>query len=114
MAKINRDDIEAIRQKPVPKKSSISVGMSACGLAAGAEEVYKTFSEEIKKRNLPVEVYKSGCAGMCYAEPIVEVKVEGLPNIIYGKVNRELAMMILEKHVMEKTLLNDCIFEARV
>jgi NADP-reducing hydrogenase subunit HndB len=87
--------------------------MSACGLAAGAEEVFQALVEEVKKRNLPVEVTKSGCAGMCYAEPMVEVKMEGLPTVTYGKVNREIALEILERHIMGKTLLDDHIFEGR-
>jgi len=87
--------------------------MSACGLAAGAEELFETLTEEVKKRNLPVEVTKSGCTGMCYAEPIVEVKMEGLPTVIYGKVNREIALEIVERHIMGKAFLNDHIFEVR-
>ncbi len=70
--------------------------------------------EEIERRNLSIQVNKTGCAGMCYAEPIVEVKVEGLPTVMYGRVSRELALKILERHVIGKTLLNDYIFEARL
>jgi NADP-reducing hydrogenase subunit HndB len=98
----------------VSKKFTISIGMSACGLAAGAEDVYRTLVEEVKRRNLPVEVKKSGCMGMCYAEPIVEVNVEGLPTVTYGKVNRDIALRILERHVIGKTLINDYIFEPRL
>ncbi len=87
--------------------------MSACGLAAGAEEIFQTLTEEVKKRNLAVEVTKSGCAGMCYAEPMIEIKMEGLPTVIYGKVNKEFALEIVERHIMGKTLLNDHIFEVR-
>ncbi len=113
MPKLSQQDLEVLRGQQADKKSSIAVGMSACGLAAGAEEVYQTFIEEVKKRNLPVEVAKSGCAGMCYAEPMVEVRVEGLPPVTYGRVTKEIAREILERHVMGKTLLNDYIFEGR-
>lgn len=112
MPKLNLQDLETLRKQP-PKTSFVSVGMSACGLAAGAEEVFQALVEEVKKRNLPVEVTKSGCAGMCYAEPMVEVKMEGLPTVTYGKVNREIALEILETHIIRKTLLNDHIFEGR-
>jgi NADP-reducing hydrogenase subunit HndB len=114
VSKLSRKDLEASRHQPPNGKSSISIGMSACGLAAGAEDVYRVLVDEVKKRNLPVEVKKSGCIGMCYAEPIVEVKVEGLPTVSYGRVTREIALRILERHVMGKTLLNDYIFEARL
>jgi NADP-reducing hydrogenase subunit HndB len=114
LSRLSKKDLETIRRQPLNQKSAISVGMSACGLAAGAEEVYKTLVEEVKKRRLQIEINKSGCMGMCYAEPIVEVKVEGLPTVTYGKVNRELALRILERHVIGKILLNDYIFEARL
>lgn len=99
---------------PAPGKNWIRVGMSTCGIAAGAEEVYKTLKEEIKKRNLSVEIKKCGCLGMCYAEPLVEVHVEGVPPVIYGKVNKDVAIKILEKHVGTKMLVNDYIFDLAV
>jgi (2Fe-2S) ferredoxin len=95
------------------EKSSISIGMSACGLAAGAEEVYKTLVEEVKKRDLAVDINRCGCIGMCYAEPLVEVKVKEMPTVTYGKVTPEIAVKILEKHVAGKMLLNDLIYGMR-
>lgn len=110
MPKLDRKSLENIRKKPVQDKSYISVGLSACGIAAGAEDVFNLLVEEVKKRNLPIEVNKCGCIGMCYAEPLVEVKVEGMPTVTYGKVSRDTALKILEKHVAGKMLLNDSIF----
>jgi NADP-reducing hydrogenase subunit HndB len=108
--KFNEESLEAIRSRPAERKNYISVGLSACGIAAGADEIYDLLVEEVKKRNLPIEVDKCGCIGMCYAEPLVEVKVEGLPAVTYGKVNRDTALKILEKHVAGKMLLNDSIY----
>jgi len=48
---------------------------------------------------------------MCSVEPLVEVKVEGLPSVIYGRVNREIAIKIIEEHVVSKMLVNDNIFD---
>lgn len=96
---------------PATNKNWIKVGMSTCGIAAGAEEVYKTLQEEAKKKNLSIEIKKCGCLGMCYAEPLVEVHVEGVPQVIYGKVNKDIAIKILEKHVGTKMLVNDYIFD---
>lgn len=99
---------------PAPHKNWIRVGMSTCGIAAGAAEVYQTLLEETKKRNLSVEIKKCGCLGMCYAEPLVEVHIEGVPQVIYGKVNKDVAIKILEKHVGTKMLVNDYIFDLSV
>ena len=112
MNKLTPDDLDKMSQVPSDKsKDWIKVGMSSCGIAAGSEDVFNFFVEEVKKRNLQIEIKKSGCAGACYAEPLVEVSVEGLPSVIYGAVNKELAIKILEKHVISKILVNDCIFE---
>jgi (2Fe-2S) ferredoxin len=92
----------------------IKVGMSSCGIAAGAEDLFNFFVAEVKKRNLQVEIKKCGCAGACYAEPLVEVNVEGLPLVTYGLVNKDVAIKILEEHVILKKLVNDCIFEVLI
>lgn len=102
------------REKNESKGDYIRVGMSTCGIAAGADEVIAVLNDEAKKRNLSVDIRQGGCLGMCYAEPLVEVSVEGLPTVIYGKVNREAAIKIMEKHVAGKMLVNDYIFDFKV
>lgn len=89
----------------------IKVGMSTCGIAAGAQDVFNVLSEESKKRNIAVTVKQCGCVGLCSAEPLVEVSVAGLPTVTYGNVDQACAIKILEKHISGKRLLNDRIFE---
>ncbi|MDD5128430.1 MAG: (2Fe-2S) ferredoxin domain-containing protein [Candidatus Omnitrophica bacterium] len=115
MNKLSPADLDKMSKAPVDKpKDWIKVGLSSCGIAAGAEDVFNFFVEEVKKRNLQIEIKKCGCTGMCYAEPLVEVSVEGLPSVIYGAVNKEVATKILEKHVISKMLVNDYIFEVSI
>ena len=115
MTKLTPGDLEKMSKVTDEKpKDWIKVGLSSCGIAAGAEDVFNFFVEEVKKRNLQIEIKKCGCAGMCYAEPLVEVSVEGLPSVIYGGVNKDIATKILEKHVISKMLVNDCIFEVLI
>jgi (2Fe-2S) ferredoxin len=112
MNKLTPETLEKMSKAPIDKSDAwIKVGMSSCGIAAGAQEVYNFFFEEVKKRNLQIEIKKWGCAGACYAEPLVEVSVEGMPTVIYGAVNKDVATKILEKHIISKMLVNDCIFE---
>ena len=47
----------------------IVVGQGSCGLAAGAGKVY----EAIENLNSGVELGITGCIGMCYLEPIVDL-----------------------------------------
>jgi len=88
----------------------IKVGMSSCGIAAGADVVFDVMTSEVKKRNLNVSVKKCGCAGSCFAEPLVEVSIEGMPQVVYGRVNEETAREIIDKHICGKRLINDHVY----
>ena len=51
MVKISSDDLGAIKLAQLEKQGGfIRVGMSTCGIAAGAGRVYRVLEEEIKKR----------------------------------------------------------------
>ena len=114
MTKLNRQDIDKIRNSASKEaKNWIKVGMSTCGIAAGSDVVFNTLIEEAKKRNVDIQIKRCGCQGMCYAEPLVEVKTAGLPAVVYGKVNKDVAIKILEKHVCAGVLVKDHIFELR-
>ena len=49
----------------------VLVGFGSCGIAAGADDVYTQLESWAKKRN--GLLYKTGCIGLCYLEPIVDV-----------------------------------------
>jgi len=115
MTKMNKKDLEAIKQKHAGEdRNWIKVGFSTCGIAAGAKEVYDTLVEESRKHNADVEIKKCGCVGMCSAEPLVEVHVKNMPTVFYGKVDKEVATKIMEKHVGGKMLVNDRIYDMKL
>ncbi len=105
------DDMAAELKKG--KKQWIKVGMSTCGIAAGADKALEVLKKEVKKQGLKIPVEQCGCAGMCFAEPLVEVAVEGMPTVTYGKVDKETASDIINEHVCGRRLLNDHIFNAK-
>jgi len=41
----------------------------------------------------------------------VEVAMPGMPATIYGKVDADVARQIIQKHVVEKTLVDNHIFD---
>ncbi len=66
----------------------IAVGQGSCGIAAGAMKAYDTLNStlDLNKNQLTV----TGCIGMCYLEPIVDVYADdGLHRFV--KVNGEIA-----------------------
>jgi NADH:ubiquinone oxidoreductase subunit F (NADH-binding)/(2Fe-2S) ferredoxin len=80
----------------------IKVGTGTCGVAAGAEQVFRVLADEVKKRGLAVDVRRVGCVGMCAMEPLVEVGVQGAPRTMYGAVDEPVALRIIEEHVIGK------------
>ena len=52
------------------------VGLATCGIAAGAETVLQSLKEKVKAQKLPVEVGITGCIGMCYQEPLLEIRAD--------------------------------------
>jgi (2Fe-2S) ferredoxin len=91
-------------------KDWIKVGLSTCGIAAGAQTVYDLLKDESQKRSIAVDIKQCGCSGNCAAEPLIQVKVEGMPLVTYGRVDADTAIKILEKHVCGKRLVNDHIY----
>jgi len=99
---------ETVRKRP---RHWIRVGYSTCGIAAGAKEVFDALNEEVRARSLDVAVMKCGCAGLCSAEPLVEVNTDGMPRVFYGKVTRDVAQKIVEEHVHQKKLVEGHIYQ---
>ena len=60
----------------------LRVGLGTCGIAAGAEEVFRTLNEKVREKGLDVKVKRVGCLGFCFAEPLVEL-VEDKKSFFY-------------------------------
>jgi (2Fe-2S) ferredoxin len=60
-------------------------------MAAGAEPVFAALEAEIKRRSVAWRVARTGCAGMCSMEPLVEVTLPGQPAVMFGDVTPEFA-----------------------
>ena len=65
--------------------------MATCGISAGADKTYEKLQESL----LDIMIDPVGCAGMCYAEPIVTVMKDGLLSI-YGHVTEEKVPMLVQ------------------
>jgi len=95
-----------------PASIRILVGMGTCGIAAGAKETFTAITTELAAHGLSSDVVtETGCIGQCQTEPTVEVKVSGMPSVIYGNVDVVTAKTIVRKHVIEKALVDDHIFD---
>jgi len=77
-------------------KTQILVGMATCGLAAGSGKTFEKFQQIIKDKALDFELKSVGCIGMCYNEPLVEIKSDEL-NMMLIKVTEDKVKSILNK-----------------
>ena len=103
---------EMSRRDVVGKSTQINVGGGTCGIAAGSRETHAAFLDELDQQNLnDVVVKQTGCLGLCHAEPTVEVVKEGMPTVIYGNVDAEVARRIVRKHIIKQELVGDHIFD---
>jgi NADH-quinone oxidoreductase subunit F len=84
----------------------VIVGMSTCGLSAGAQQVYDRLSELLGEHPGSFDLARTGCISMCYREPIVEIRENG-NRIFYGDVTPELAGEIHEKHIEGGAILEE-------
>ena len=94
-------------------KEWIKVGLSSCGIAAGAQKVFDVLKKEVEKKGLDVEVKKCGCRGNCSVEPMVEVSTEGLPVTTYVNVDENVAKEIIERHIRRKLIVDDHLFSLK-
>lgn len=81
-------------------KYRITVGMGSCGIAAGARPVYEKLTELIDSSKSDILLEDTGCVGMCYKEPLVEITENESGNVwLYGDVDAKKAEKIFEEHI---------------
>ena len=83
----------------------ILVGYGSCGAAAGADEVYKELKPWANERKIPLA--KTGCIGLCYLEPIVDVYDDdhSMRRFVRVDANKMDAFFEAIEHPEEKDML---------
>ena len=102
MPRFSLQDLVEHRAKGAPTSDmpSVKVGMSTCGIAAGAVPVFDTLVAQAQSKGLSLAISRTGCAGMCSREPLVEVRLPGQTPVMYGYVDVDLARRIIEEHLL--------------
>ncbi|MEG0309968.1 MAG: NADH-ubiquinone oxidoreductase-F iron-sulfur binding region domain-containing protein [Eubacterium sp.] len=89
------------------EKYKVVIGQGSCGVAAGASKVEKTFKEQIAEKKLSVQLEKTGCIGMCYLEPIVDVIDSSGHKTTYVNVDNNDVIRIVDEHILgQKNILD--------
>lgn len=79
----------------------IRIGLGSCGIAAGGKKVKEQFESLFNEKKLDLEIVTTGCIGMCFYEPIVDViDEEGIYT--YANVTPAMVKEIVELHIEGK------------
>lgn len=100
-------EINSLTVTASPATAVVNVGLASCGIAAGAQKVFDAFTSALG--GLPVALTFSGCMGMCYNEPLVEVRDHDGKRFIYGKVQPEQVARIVQEHLLEGNPVSEWI-----
>ena len=57
---------------------TVKVGQGSCGISAGAGKVFNSLKNIISEQNINANLSVTGCIGMCYLEPIVDIYNDGV------------------------------------
>lgn len=77
----------------------VKVGLSSCGVSAGAQVLYEKLSLHPLVTEGKVRLIPTGCIGMCYNEPLVEV-IDQNGNYLYGNLDEKKLDNIIESHLV--------------
>ena len=110
------DDLKRIREEALKKqelkttsgKTEIVVGMGTVGIAAGARKTLKAILDYVDHNNLEnIIIRQTGNIGIDSFEPVVQVILPGAEKVTYGRVNPEIAKVIMDEHVVNKRIVAD-------
>lgn len=121
MPKMTLDDLKKVRDKKKfemglresgGNATRLTVSMGTSGIAVGAKQTLAALVTELESQGLTdVAVRQTGGMGLESMEPTVEVRMDGMPTVIYGRVDENVAREIVRTHLMQQKLLDDHIVD---
>ncbi|GBD14952.1 NADP-reducing hydrogenase subunit HndC [bacterium HR25] len=79
-----------------PERPLIRLPLATCSRAAGAAETLDALRRELARRGEPADLLIVGCPGLCFADPVVDVHLPGLPRVLYGRVTADRVPALLD------------------
>lgn len=89
-----------MQSQTATNKKTIIVGMSTCNIASGSQEVFDLCNKAVADKKLDVNISITGCLGMCYCEPQVQIIEPDGARFIYVNVSTKRMEKIIEEHVL--------------
>jgi NADH-quinone oxidoreductase subunit F len=86
--------------------TKVIVGKGSCGVAAGAGRISQLLEQGLREQGRDIAVSTTGCIGMCYLEPIVDV-IDGDEKRTYVRVDAAAVAEILKAIAGEENKAGD-------
>ena len=99
--------VDAWQEFNEPKEPRILVSAATCGRAAGASTVCEAIKAYLAEKRITGRIIETGCLGLCYTEPLVEIANPGGPSVLYGPVAPEEIPEIFDSHIMNETVATE-------
>ena len=80
-------------------KPWVRVGTAMCGQAAGARDTLAAVESELDARAIDANLDEVGCLGLCFAEPLVDIKIPGGSRLFFSSVTPEVVPDIVDSYV---------------
>ena len=90
----------------------IKVGMGTCGVSAGGEQIFNEMKRVITANHLDIELSETGCMGMCYEEPLIEVQ-DDADNFLYAKMSVDKVGRLIDEHIVHDHPVNKWIVRSK-
>lgn len=116
MAKLSLSDLRSIREREERnlKKRDIHgrtvhvvVAMGTSGINAGAKLTLNTLAEEVEKKGLENVIITQTGSAYPNPEPVVEVYSPKQGLVVYGSVDKDTAIRIVEEHLAGGKIFED-------
>ncbi|MGQ9572320.1 MAG: NADH-ubiquinone oxidoreductase-F iron-sulfur binding region domain-containing protein [Dehalococcoidia bacterium] len=109
---LRRKAEEVWRAAESPARPRIAVGITTCSRAVGADETLAAIRQELARRGLEADVVVTGCWGLCYAEPLVEIAKADGSRILYQKVTAERVPQLVEEALAQDGICRELAMAA--
>ncbi len=92
-------------------KAEVIVGMGSCGLAAGAGKVWDSLMLLRQQKEADFDLSSTSCIGMCYREPLIEVRDEN-GSVTYGEVDEKKTEQIIARHIRQGEVIKEWVVKS--
>ncbi|MEM1994989.1 MAG: NADH-ubiquinone oxidoreductase-F iron-sulfur binding region domain-containing protein [Nitrososphaerales archaeon] len=88
-------------------RAVIRVESATCGRAAGVLQVADAVQKKLQELNIDAKIVNTGCIGLCYLEPIMDVTKPNQPSILYHSLDPKTAASIVEDYLVKNDIRAD-------